>query len=56
MSKKAAIDHLRKALDMAGSENDASYRVGAMEVRIKFALAELGVDVDATPPTPEAQS
>lgn len=47
MSKKAAIEHLRKALEMADSDNDPSYRVGAMEQRVKFALAELGVDVDA---------
>lgn len=37
----SAIKHLRRALDAASSDQPASYRVGAMEQNIKYALVAL---------------
>ncbi|HEY0684707.1 MAG TPA: hypothetical protein VGD45_20390 [Steroidobacter sp.] len=37
----SAIKHLRRALELAGADQPASYRVGAMEENIKYALVAL---------------
>lgn len=50
MNKRKAIKHLRDALAYADAKEPDAYRVGAMEQAIKFALAELGVNVEDESP------
>lgn len=38
---REAIKHLRRALEAAGTSEPASYRIGAMEQNIKYALVAL---------------
>lgn len=45
---ESAIKHLRRALEAASAGHPASYRIGAMEQNIKYALVALDAQTIAT--------